>query len=333
MAREVLRPPIEPLSEQARQRIEDAVINRLRWQEPQPAPSRLPRMALLLAAVSLGIGALAVVSATGLFTPESQEPVAVHQPRSAGNVVTGVAPSRALQEPAVTVPAGEPAEEQSRDLSVITTRSEPVTHELGGSELIVAARSRVRYGGTDADGWLVVVETGSVECEVAPRQGRPDFVVRAGTAEVRVVGTRFEVAYRGGQASVSVSQGKVLVFDSGQQTMLLAGQKWPETELEQTAADVGEADVAPRRGGSSATAREDYELAESLESAEPARALSIYRRLSNSRGAWAANALYAEARLLKEGGRDTEAKKLLSRYLKLYPRGPNSADARRLLGR
>jgi hypothetical protein len=329
MAHKALKPPIEPLSEQACQRLEDAVINRLRWQQPEPTPSRQPRLALLLAAASLSISALAVATATDFLSPG--ELPGAHPTRSAEDRAASVASAPAHDARSVRIGVTESEDEQPEDQPVITTGSESSTFALGSSELIVAPRSRVQYRGSDADGWVVVVETGRVACEVAPRRGRPDFVVHAGTVEVRVVGTRFDVAYHEGQASVSVDEGKVLVFDSGQQTVLLSGQTWPTRDSSDASSDEQSNDVARRRASSTA-AREDYELAARLESSEPARALSIYRTLSNSRGPWAANALYAQARLLKEGGRDGEAKKLLSRYLKLYPRGANAADARRLLG-
>lgn len=330
MARKALKPPIEPLSEQTWQRLEDVVIARLRWEQLQPTPSRQPRMALLFAAASLAISALAVGTATGVLLPESPEPLSVRTP-SANEVGPSVTFSTSTSEGSVAEVTPSAVGEKDGEARVfITTGQEPATYELGGSELLVAPESRLLYRGSDTEGWLVVVESGRVECEVAPRHGRPDFVVRAGTAEVRVIGTRFEVAYEEGQTSVSVDEGKVLVLDGGRQTVLRTGETWSATKVGQAVPAQGHGGAA-RHGAPSASARQDYELAASLESSDPARALSIYRRLSTSKGSWSANALYAQARLLKESGRHAEAKALLSRYLKLYPRGTNAADARRLL--
>jgi hypothetical protein len=267
---------------------------------------------------------LAVVTTAEWTSPKS---VALQETANAADVVSMAEATQTPDGLGVRM-AEELGAEPSEDPSTITTGSEHSTYQLGGSELTVAPRSRVQYRGSDAEGWLVVVEDGSVRCEVTPRQGRPDFVVHVGTVEVRVVGTRFEVAYIEGQASVAVVEGEVLVLDGGRRTELTAGQEWSTTKPSHASSD---RDLTRKPSPSSTSAREDYELAASLESSEPSRALSIYRRLSQSGGPWAANALYARARLLKEGGRNAEAHELLNRYLKLYPRGTNSADARRLL--
>ncbi len=328
MAYKALNPPIESLSEHAWQRLEDAVIEHIRSRQARmPAPLQ-PRVALLFAAASLGISVLAAATTADNLLPYPPN-TGDHQTRAEDLATDPVTQAPMQRSPhAADLHAGEHLEQPS----VVTTGPAEATYQLGSSELTVAPRSKVRYHGSDADGWLVVVESGSIHCEVAPRLTQPDFVVRAGTTEVRVVGTRFDVAYQEGQASVSVDEGRVLVFDGGQHSALRAGQNWPATKATDPALN-GEVHTAPRpkRGASSHSARSTFELAASLETSDPERAESVYRRLSRSGGPWAANALYAQARLLKDGGRDAEADQLLSRYLKQYPRGTNAADARRLL--
>jgi hypothetical protein len=61
--------------------------------------------------------------------------------------------------------------------------------------------------------------------------------------------------------------------------------------------------------------------------------MRAYRRLAAGRGAWAANALYAAARLSLDRGDRTTASQLAHAYLARFPRGANAADARALLDR
>src|SRR6185436_17137349 len=55
----------------------------------------------------------------------------------------------------------------------------------------------------------VLLERGAAWFTVAPRQSRPEFVVRAGDAMVRVVGTRFRVERSEEQIAVDVDHGAV----------------------------------------------------------------------------------------------------------------------------
>jgi hypothetical protein len=84
--------------------------------------------------------------------------------------------------------------------------------------------------------------------------------------------------------------------------------------------------VAPR-------AQQRFERAARLEAKDPAAALSIYAQLARGNGPWAANALYAQARLELERGRPQRAEPLFLRYLDRYPQGLNAADVRKQLDR
>jgi outer membrane biosynthesis protein TonB len=76
-----------------------------------------------------------------------------------------------------------------------------------------------------------------------------------------------------------------------------------------------------------------YERAASLESSDPSGAIAIYDDLARGGGAWAANALFAQARLEVELGHLERARRLLESYITRYPRGANAEDARQLLRR
>ena len=82
-----------------------------------------------------------------------------------------------------------------------------------------------------------------------------------------------------------------------------------------------------------AVLRERFESAAALEVRDPLAAFRIYRELASGSGPWAANALFAEARLSAERGQRDAAYALLSAYLERFPNGANAADARALVDR
>jgi hypothetical protein len=88
--------------------------------------------------------------------------------------------------------------------------------------------------------------------------------------------------------------------------------------------------------GSTATAIDEralYERAARMEASRPQAALAIYDQLAAGRGPWAANALFAQARLELELGHRERARRLLASYLARHPGGANAEDARQLLDR
>jgi transmembrane sensor len=199
----------------------------------------------------------------------------------------------------------------------------------------------VHVTGSDAVGWLVRLDRGEVAFEVAPRRGRPAFVVQAGETQVTVVGTRFTVVRDGSAARVSVLEGHVQVDSTGSHVMLAPGDSWPPAT---TLDELPELDDTPseppvkrhgtkRRAPARSAAGERFEKAARLEATDPEAALGIYRKLVRGRGRWAANALYAEARLELERGRRERSRELLQRYLVRYPAGANGSDVRTLLER
>jgi hypothetical protein len=114
----------------------------------------------------------------------------------------------------------------STEARLVTTESAS-QFTIGESSLDVAPRSTVLVHGDDAHGVDVVLDRGAVTCEVAPRRGRPSFVVDAGEVRVRVVGTRFAVERDGSGARVHVDHGAVEVTSRGAVTMLHDGESWP----------------------------------------------------------------------------------------------------------
>jgi FecR protein len=231
--------------------------------------------------------------------------------------------------------------------------------EFGESTIDVGPTSAVRLAGDDAHGITVTLDRGRVECDVAPRLGRPPFAVEAGSVEVRVIGTHFAVTRAGDAVSVDVQRGEVEVASSGNVTLVPAGSHWPSvppasppapatpasaTTAGTTPPDAHEtgrpapADAHPPGAGaphpqSGLSAREQYDTASRLEAQQPDAALAIYRDLARRGGAWGENALFAAGRLEADRGADDEARALLREYRAKYPAGPNANDARQLLDR
>ncbi len=116
---------------------------------------------------------------------------------------------------------------RSNDRLRVATTDSASEVTVGESWLVVAPKSLVMVSGDDDRGVDVVLDRGAVTCEVAPRRGRPPFVVDAGGVRVRVMGTRFTVARDDSATSVVVDHGVVEVSASGQVTVLHDGERWP----------------------------------------------------------------------------------------------------------
>lgn len=351
MSRPALKPEIEDLPPEAWQRIEDRVFERLERPESMQVKERsfverylwsaFPVAALALAA---SVFAVVIASRSGpsheLRTqpaaetisaenskPQQQNVVAVNQPEHHDET---------QQEPAVAPSAEILSPLEPR----IVTTSGTATTKLGASLLSIGSHSDVHFEGDDVAGWLVLVDRGSVHFDVAPRNGRPDFVVRSGDVTVRVIGTRFDVTRNHGSTRVMVQEGVVRVEQAGREVSTLgAGDTWPDVNLSPSrprtpanATSKGNSTVDARRLAAERD-RQDFEQASRLEQTDPAGARARYRKLSETSGPWAANALYAEARLLLDQGRVDAANRLLRRYLARYPSGANAPDVRQLLAK
>jgi hypothetical protein len=316
---------------------QDATNNRRGWVTP------------LLAAAALVASAFAVITTTNMSSPRVAEP--------------GLAPSQAPSFETANVDSPENLPPELPRLaestgSHIETTTGPTTSTVGESTLSIASHSEVRIHGDDTSGWLVSLERGRVHFDVAPRGERPDFVVQAGEVLVKVVGTHFDVTYERGQTRVEVQEGLVRVESEGHVNMLGAGDFWPRPSDAQAdgkkasgkdkakKSSARRADARAKRKVAQAArhkaaqaakrereqrAREQFERATQLERSNPQQATRLYRDLSDARGPWAANALYAEARLHMERGEREASQQLLRKYLTQYPRGVNAADVERLL--
>jgi hypothetical protein len=219
-------------------------------------------------------------------------------------------------------------------------------------------------GAATERGMLLVLDRGSIVCDVTPRSARAPMIIQAGAAQIRVVGTRFRVERHGEAAQVAVEHGLVEVSLNGQVTRVAAGQVWPpaapatatsatagaDTDTAERLEALGPSDphgirhasARPRTATSaqpkeeplpSLSAQARFEQAARLERADPAQATAIYQALESGSDSWAQNALYAHGRLEAARGSTARARQLLERYMARFPKGANRDDARALLER
>lgn len=279
------------------------------------------------------------------------EPLRPPQPRRRAAIAMALtaAASGALALAGAWLLRPAPVERLGLSSTRIATEADGIEAKLGDIPLQVEPRSALVAVEDARAGWLVVLERGAAVFSVPPRVGRPPFVVDSGSVRVEVVGTRFRVERVGASARVDAYEGVVRVLAGGRTVLLGKGQRWPQSSAPNAAPaelPVSAAQETPASSEGSAlpaerhsppagpdAARRAFERAASLEASAPDAALRIYRRLEQEGGAWAANALYARARLQLERGDRAAAAGALRRYLDRFPHGPNAADARTLLER
>lgn len=323
--------PVEPLSRAAWERVESGLFASLDAGEQRVITKIVPRArpSLRAARWRMSLAGLAAMAAGGLcWMAWNELSGALSTPRSAPSAST-------LEFAAAQSEAQAPEAETTATATArarIATTTLPFDTRVGDSVLRVAAQSLVHVTGDDQRGWLVELEAGRVVFHISPRRARPPFVVQAGDTKVSVIGTRFEVAREGAGARIHVHEGSVHVQSATGGARLEAGDTWPGAE-----AAPAPRRRQPARARSQAPARtrglerqRRFERASHLEAEQPEAALRIYRELARE-GAWAANALYAGARLELELGRTQRARALLRRYLQRHPTGANAEDARGLL--
>lgn len=244
----------------------------------------------------------------------------------------------------------------ARDVRVAAPPNAPTTATFDDAHIELAPASVVVMR---RDRPATVLERGAAWFAVAPRVDRPPFVVFAGDATVRVLGTRFRVLRTADDGvEVEVDHGAVEVTFRGSREIVRDGQQWTSTRPETIAArrpapapieapKTGTSSprpspapaIAPTRPEPPATpaAGPDLDHAKfdrlvGLEQTNPRAAMTGYLELSQAGGKWAANALFAAGRLAADRG-DARARTLLEVYLRRFPAGANVDDARALLAR
>lgn len=323
-------PPVEPMSDVSWARIERGLLSRLDSQTTAPIESAPKRRWLYVAipAIAAAAAITLVLALQGGGEPPKTSPVT-----DGSSVAIDVEPSRVV--------SGDSAS----------------TVSFGDAHLSLAAKTAIvmtREGGSPS----VLLERGTVDFTVAPRENRPPFVVRAGDTVVRVVGTQFQVARYDEHVDVKVTHGIVDVQFRGNTVRLARDQAW-SSENPEAVTQIAQAEVAPPvvdqpavekpRPAKPAAAKIDkpvppsttagvdldqqkFERIQSLEVRDPQAAIKGYLELANGNSRWAANALYAAGRLAADRG-DPRAKTFLTIYLRRFPKDINARSATTLLNR
>ena len=306
------RPPVEPMSDVSWARVERGLWARLDGTATTQIVAPRSRRWVWIALPSVAVAAAAaLVFSFAIDTPKPlpSEPVAIVE-ETPMRVVSGSSPS--------TITVGDAHVTLDADSAVVMPRA-------GTSES------------------TAVLERGAAWFAIAPRTNR-QFVVVAGDAVVRVIGTKFRVARSEERITVEVERGLVDVTFQGATVKIAAGERWdsnpktaartraiiekPDSDKRRTVPAKPHAPTAPVADDE----RTKYERYVALEARDPSGALAGYLEISRGTSRWAEVSLYAAARLSADRG-ETRAKTLLDMYLRRYPRGANAADARKLLDR
>lgn len=309
-----VRPPVDPLSDVSWARVERGLWARLDGTATTQIAAPRSRRWLWIAVPSLAAaGAVAAAFALLVDAPAPARPSAP------------VAPAEVEETPMRVVSGAAP--------STITVGDAHVTLDPGSAIVMPRANDSTS---------TAVLERGAAWFAIAPRTGR-QFVVVAGDAVVRVIGTKFRVARSEEHAAVEVERGLVDVTFRGATVKVGAGRTWSSDAPTRTAAITGPAKPVPaaekpRVAAKPAPApgtedeRARYERYAALEARDPGTALTGYLELARGTSRWAEISLYAAARLSADRG-EARAKTLLEMYLRRFPRGANADDARQLLDR
>jgi TolA-binding protein len=235
------------------------------------------------------------------------------------------------------------------DHSVERAASEPsasdAPQELAladGSRLLLSTGTRARVLAMRADEVRVRLESGEVDCEVAPDRGRR-FVVEAGEFEVVVTGTSFTVnsgaEANASSVAVSVERGSVEVWEPPHRLLaaLGAGQRWA-SERQANSVDAPDAGGAARGSPSSNTAGSNTagssNTAASSSASAPSRAAPAAPGGTRPAPPPAdASTLLSRASAARQAGKLPEAVAALERLIRQHPNDERAGYAAFLLGR
>lgn len=130
------------------------------------------------------------------------------------------------------------------DTSRVVSGAAPSSVSFGDSHIQLEAATALVMT-HEAEHPTVLLERGGAWFTVAPRLSRAAFVVRAGDAVIRVVGTRFRVGRSEERIAVEVDRGVVDVQFRGSVVPIRAGQRWSSDAPGQVAALAAVTPAAP----------------------------------------------------------------------------------------
>ena len=256
------------LTDAVRVRHDDARIER-QWsaleQAGLPGPAGAgPSISRVRIAIATSLAGAALAVAALLWVANTQR---------AASFIDGTAPALARRRSFFDGTA--PALSRRRSMPVgalIESAQAPVAVQLeDGSRVELSPRAQLRLVKNGKREVLLELRAGKARFAVAHDRSRP-FKIDAGGAQIRVVGTRFELSRsqqpNGEQLSVSVSEGVVEVQRAGESDVrrLRAGERWGAF------LPIGDTAPALRGGASSAvpsTSTSANEPAQQLNGAQP----------------------------------------------------------------
>jgi hypothetical protein len=216
-------------------------------------------------------------------------------------------------------------------IAVSTPHGGASTIDLGDAQIAFgeAANATIeRHGEID-----VTLGEGIVECEVAPRAGRPPFKVIAGATTVTVVGTHFTVERHGDSVRVAVARGKVRVDAPDGQHFVPAGESLqvgppppappapPVPSASVRDGGVADAPKGPSRG-------KQLSVIEGEQHDDPRSAYGRLLELAKGEDAVGARALYDAETLANGALKKPDAAILASKeYERRFPDGKDAAPA------
>jgi TolA-binding protein len=163
----------------------------------------------------------------------------------------------------------------------VVTRASATTVSFADAAIEVAPDSALLMSGGVERGATIVLERGRAGFHVAPRRQSAAFTVVAGSAVVRVVGTRFEVAREGEAIEVVVREGEVDVRYLGQVHRVSAGSQWRSPES--AAAAVQQEPLLDGGAGSSEGASDEPSARDEASASDEAAAVQAAKKAERAR--------------------------------------------------
>jgi hypothetical protein len=327
--------PIEPLSPRARARIKEGVFAALdQGQAPVlPLNQARRRKAPFVAAAGVVLCAAAAL----LFFARGSSTTEIATSR----VVTGSSPSEVRVGDALIVAGANSAltirgDAQSGVLVILESGQVRCSVQPRGERppfRVQAADVLVEVVGTE-----FTVERQADDVEVSVSEGKVR-VTHRGATNLLTVGARWSTHTKVAAATEATDE-------SDPEEDEPAEEPEPDFEIDDTESSESPGPTNRRRRAKeqkkdstppeppapeAKSAKELYMEAAALEASSSSKALSLYRKVVKKGGPWAANALFAQARLEIDRGRHTAGKRLLKEYLRRYPKGANASLARKLL--
>jgi transmembrane sensor len=161
----------------------------------------------------------------GVWSQLDAERPAGHPPPAPRRWWLAAAPLAAAAAVAVLVIAVRRAPTAFDEPARVVTGAAPSSVLFGDSHIELAAATALVMS-HEAEHPTVTLERGAAWFTVAPRLSRPAFIVRAGDAMVRVVGTKFRVSRSEERIAVEVDHGLVDVNFRGSEVAIGGGQRW-----------------------------------------------------------------------------------------------------------